>query len=83
MIIGKTSIPFFMKRGCFFVFILGRELLMEPDWATKIKEGREDEIMAALPRLFRIKCGQISLLVTACPRNDSMNVKNGNCMRGN
>ncbi|MBR8644579.1 hypothetical protein KEH51_08715 [[Brevibacterium] frigoritolerans] len=23
---------------------------MEPDWAAKIKEGREDEIMTALPR---------------------------------
>ncbi|MGN7396860.1 NADH-dependent flavin oxidoreductase [Peribacillus frigoritolerans] len=32
------------------LFALGRELLMEPDWAAKIKEGREDEIMTALPR---------------------------------
>jgi 2,4-dienoyl-CoA reductase-like NADH-dependent reductase (Old Yellow Enzyme family) len=23
---------------------------MEPDWAAKIKEGREDEIMTTLPR---------------------------------
>jgi 2,4-dienoyl-CoA reductase-like NADH-dependent reductase (Old Yellow Enzyme family) len=32
------------------LFALGRELLMEPDWAAKIKEGREDEIMTTLPR---------------------------------
>ncbi|MFD9628863.1 NADH-dependent flavin oxidoreductase [Peribacillus muralis] len=31
------------------LFALGRELLMEPDWAAKIKEGREDEIMTTLP----------------------------------
>ncbi|MES9739569.1 hypothetical protein ABWK46_19895 [Peribacillus frigoritolerans] len=28
---------------------------MEPDWAAKIKEGREDEIMTALPRDSRCK----------------------------
>ncbi|MFF2855741.1 NADH-dependent flavin oxidoreductase [Peribacillus sp. NPDC058002] len=32
------------------LFALGRELLMEPDWVAKIKEGREDEIMTTLPR---------------------------------
>ncbi|MEV5111995.1 NADH-dependent flavin oxidoreductase [Peribacillus frigoritolerans] len=37
------------------LFALGRELLMEPDWAAKIKEGREDEIMTALPRDSRCK----------------------------
>ncbi|CAH0303083.1 hypothetical protein [Peribacillus sp. Bi134] len=28
---------------------------MEPDWAAKIKEGREDEIMTILPRDSRCK----------------------------
>lgn len=51
---GKNP-PFYMKRGFFFFFILGRELLMEPDWAAKIKEGREDEIMTVLPRDSRCK----------------------------
>ncbi|MGW6666470.1 NADH-dependent flavin oxidoreductase [Peribacillus sp. NPDC055009] len=37
------------------LFALGRELLMEPDWAAKIKEGREDEIMTILPRDSRCK----------------------------
>lgn len=37
------------------LFALGRELLMEPDWANKIKEGREDEIMTTLPRNSRCK----------------------------
>lgn len=37
------------------LFALGRELLMEPDWAAKIKEGKEEEIMTTLPRDSRCK----------------------------
>ncbi|MCE4052192.1 NADH-dependent flavin oxidoreductase [Bacillus sp. Au-Bac7] len=32
------------------LFGLGRELLMEPDWVQKLKEGREEEIWTSLPR---------------------------------
>ncbi|WP_375090296.1 NADH-dependent flavin oxidoreductase [Peribacillus sp. RS7] len=37
------------------LFALGRELLMEPDWAAKIKEGKEEQIMTTLPRDSRCK----------------------------
>ncbi|WP_025784614.1 NADH-dependent flavin oxidoreductase [Sporosarcina sp. D27] len=32
------------------LFALGREILMEPDWVKKLKEGREEEIRTNLPR---------------------------------
>lgn len=32
------------------LFALGREILMEPDWVKKLKEGREEEIRTILPR---------------------------------
>lgn len=32
------------------LFALGREILMEPDWVIKLKEGREEEIRTILPR---------------------------------
>lgn len=32
------------------LFALGREILMEPDWVKKLKEGREKEIQTNLPR---------------------------------
>ncbi|MFJ8355858.1 NADH-dependent flavin oxidoreductase [Bacillus paramycoides] len=32
------------------LFALGREILMEPDWIKKLKEGREEEIRTNLPR---------------------------------
>ncbi|MEY9869283.1 2,4-dienoyl-CoA reductase-like NADH-dependent reductase (Old Yellow Enzyme family) [Peribacillus sp. B2I2] len=37
------------------LFALGRELLMEPDWAAKIKEGKEEQIMTTLPRDSKCK----------------------------
>jgi 2,4-dienoyl-CoA reductase-like NADH-dependent reductase (Old Yellow Enzyme family) len=35
-----------MERGDFDLIAVGRALLQDPEWARKIKEGREDELMS-------------------------------------